>query len=337
MTPCLARRAQVTPDALGREAVLAAEAVRNTVRFMRTVQHEAIRSSLAKADASPVTVADFVVQALVVSRLARDFPGDPIVAEEDATPLRSETADALRRHVVDLVSHMRPGSDAEQVLGWIDRGRGSCGHRFWTLDPIDGTKGLLRGGQYAIALALVIDGMVQIGILGCPRLSLRTVQDAEGGLAIAVRDKGAWWAPLSGGVLTQLAVSAEACPTRARALRSYESRHGDVAEFNRVLRGLGSAAPPILMDGQAKHVLLAAGSAEVLLRIPVDHDYREATWDQAAGSLLVREAGGRVTDLEGQPLDFTTGRRLLRNRGVLASNGLLHDAVLRVVRQRSVG
>jgi 3'(2'), 5'-bisphosphate nucleotidase len=159
------------------------------------------------------------------------------------------------------------------------------------------------------------------------------VQDADGGVAIAVRGKGAWWASLSGGALTRLVVSPEARPACARALHSYESRHGDLTEFNRVLRGLGSAASPIRMDGQAKHVLLAAGAAELLLRIPINHDYREAMWDQAAGSLLVQEAGGRVTDLEGQPLDFTTGRRLLRNRGVLASNGLLHDAVLRVVRQ----
>jgi 3'(2'), 5'-bisphosphate nucleotidase len=85
------------------------------------------------------------------------------------------------------------------------------------------------------------------------------------------------------------------------------------------------------MDGQAKQVLLAAGAAELLMRIPMDPDYREAIWDQAAGSLLVEEAGGRVTDLEGSPLDFTTGRRLLRNRGLVASNCLLHDAVLGVL------
>ena len=88
------------------------------------------------------------------------------------------------------------------------------------------------------------------------------------------------------------------------------------------------------MDGQTKQVLLAAGAAELVMRIPTDPDYREAIWDQAAGSLLVEEAGGRVTDLEGLPLDFTTGRRLLRNRGLVASNGLLHDAVLGVLPRR---
>ena len=49
------------------------------------------------------------------------------------------------------------------------------------------------------------------------------------------------------------------------------------------------------MDSQAKHVLLAAGAAEFLLRVPVAGNYREAIWDHAAGSVLIEEAGGRVT------------------------------------------
>jgi 3'(2'), 5'-bisphosphate nucleotidase len=54
-------------------------------------------------------------------------------------------------------------------------------------------------------------------------------------------------------------------------------------------------------------------------------------WDCAAGSILIEEAGGRVTDVVGRTLDFTTGRRLLRNEGLLASNGLLHDAALAAI------
>jgi 3'(2'), 5'-bisphosphate nucleotidase len=239
----------------------------------------------------------------------------------------------------------------EQVLAWIDRGRRMCGRRFWTLDPIDGTKGLLRGGPYVIALALVVDGTVKIGIIGCPRLSVTTApastsdvpehatvaaveEDTDGGVAIAARGRGAWWMPLNGGHLTRLSVSSESNPAKTRALHSRESRHSDVEELHRVLRAFHSPAPPVLMDGQTKQVLLAAGAAELLMRIPIAPDYREAIWDQAAGALLVEEAGGRVTDLDGLPLDFTTGRHLLRNTGLVASNGLLHDAVLGITRDR---
>ncbi len=86
----------------------------------------------------------------------------------------------------------------------------------------------------------------------------------------------------------------------------------------------------MLMDSQAKCAVLAAGHAEIMLRLlsPDRPDYREKIWDQAAGSIIIEEAGGRVTDMDGKPLDFHTGRRLENNRGIVATNGLLHDKVL---------
>ena len=196
-------------DALGPIVVIASEVVRDATRFMRSAEPNAMTCTFTKPDGSPVTVADFVVQAFVASRLAGHFPADPLVAEEDASALRADTANQVRGRVVRLVGQMLPGREveAEQVLAWIDRGRGACGPRFWTLDPIDGTKGLLRGGQYVIALALVVHGTVEIGIVGCPRLSMTTApasttdvpehavvaavdDDAGGGVAIAARGRG---------------------------------------------------------------------------------------------------------------------------------------------------
>jgi 3'(2'), 5'-bisphosphate nucleotidase len=348
-----ARHEDVRVDSLGALVVVASEAVRDATGFMRRAEPGAISYTFTKANGSPVTVADFVVQAFVASRLARHVPGDPVVAEEDASALRAAAARHVREQVVRLVGQMLPGTNVktEQVLAWIDQGLGVCGQRFWTLDPIDGTKGLLRGGQYAIALALIVRGAVEIGIVGCPRLSMTTAPastrdvpehatvaavevDTDGGVAITARGRGAWWMPLNGGHLTRLSVSCESNPAKTRALHSRESRHSDIDELHRVLRVLHSSASPVLMDGQTKQVLLAAGASELLMRIPTDADYREAIWDQAAGALLVEEAGGRVTDLGGLPLDFTTGRHLLRNTGLIASNGVLHDAVLEVARRR---
>ncbi len=101
---------------------------------------------------------------------------------------------------------------------------------------------------------------------------------------------------------------------------------------------MGIHADPVQMDSQAKYAVLAAGGGELMLRLlsPSKLDYREKIWDQAAGSLVLEEAGGRLTDLDGASLDFTTGRNLTRNRGVLASNGMLHASALAALREIGV-
>ena len=76
-----------------------------------------------------------------------------------------------------------------------------------------------------------------------------------------------------------------------------------------------------------------AGDVLVRLISPSRPDYREKIWDQAAGSIVVTEAGGRITDLDARPLDFAQGRTLAKNRGILATNGLLHEPMLTALRK----
>ena len=92
-------------------------------------------------------------------------------------------------------------------------------------------------------------------------------------------------------------------------------------------------ADPVGIDSQCKYAMVAQGDAELYLRIPRDDVYREKIWDHAAGAILVEEAGGKVTDVFGKPLDFSRGRTLEQNRGVVASNGPNHDAVIRALAQ----
>jgi 3'(2'), 5'-bisphosphate nucleotidase len=72
------------------------------------------------------------------------------------------------------------------------------------------------------------------------------------------------------------------------------------------------------------------------MRFPVPKfpDRRQNTWDHAAGAIVVEEAGGRVTDMYGHPLDFSFGIKLINNQGIIASNGAIHEAVLAAVAQR---
>lgn len=87
------------------------------------------------------------------------------------------------------------------------------------------------------------------------------------------------------------------------------------------------------MDSQAKHAVIAAGQADLLLRLPARPEFRDKIWDQAAGAIVLEEAGGRVTDMWGANLDFGAGRILANNEGVIASNGRLHVGLLDALRR----
>lgn len=63
----------------------------------------------------------------------------------------------------------------------------------WAIDPIDGTQGFLRGGQYAVCLALIVDAKVQVGVIGCPNLPVdpSNPEGEKGCIFVAVRGQGA--------------------------------------------------------------------------------------------------------------------------------------------------
>jgi 3'(2'), 5'-bisphosphate nucleotidase len=85
------------------------------------------------------------------------------------------------------------------------------------------------------------------------------------------------------------------------------------------------------MDSQAKYATVARGFADAYLRLPTKTGYFEKIWDHAGGIAVVEEAGGRVTDVAGKTLDFSRGRELNQNRGVIVTNGLLHDQIVAAV------
>jgi 3'(2'), 5'-bisphosphate nucleotidase len=268
--------------------------------------------------------------------IMQSFPNDPLVGEEDSATLRTMQDGSSLDQVTSFVSKYTDQATPLSVCDWIDHGSADPAERYWTLDPIDGTKGFLRGGQFAVALALVEDGEVQIGVLGCPNLENGYTQKigGRGSVIVAARGQGTWETSLA---KTQdfksLQVSETGDPAQARLLRSFESAHTNETQMQALVDYLGLKPTPVLMDSQAKYSILAAGHGDLLFRLLSPHqpDYREKIWDQAAGSLVVEEAGGKVSDLDGKALDFTVGRTLAKNRGVLASNLRLHDAALAAI------
>jgi 3'(2'), 5'-bisphosphate nucleotidase len=316
------------------EKEVAIQAVTRAAKLCQMVRAEMVVDSLEKGDRSPVTVADFGSQALVCQCLAEAFPQDVIVAEEDSTDLHAHP-DKLSQ-VTQYVQRFYADVTPETVCAWIDAGNGAVTGRYWTLDPIDGTKGFLRNDQYAVALALVENGRLKVAGLACPALPL-SLDDpgAEiGSLFVAVQGEGAAMASLENPVFVSIHVAGESAQTQLRFVESVESAHGDHARQETVAQAAGITRPSLRMDSQAKYGAVARGDAALYLRLPSPKspDYREKIWDHAAGTLIVEEAGGRVTDMHGQPLDFASDYKMHHNRGVVVSNGALHPAVIEVLR-----
>ena len=312
---------------LANELQTALAAVREASLLCTAVQSAIGDGVHSKEDRSPVTVADFGSQALICRTLREAFPEDPVIAEEDSSALRTGDGNRLLKRVTQEVAEVRMGVDDATVCSWIDHGGArEYAPRFWTLDPIDGTKGFLRGEQYAIALALVVDGEVAVAALACPNL------DPGGVVFAAIKGGGTTVQPLgspSAPVTAKASGTTE--PAAARFVESVESGHSSHSDSARIAQELGIVLPPVRMDSQAKYAALARGDADIYLRLPTRPGYVEKIWDHAAGVLVIEEAGGRVTDMHGNRLEFHHGSRLEKNRGVIATNGLLHEAVLKAV------
>ncbi len=318
------------------EKQTAITAVVQAAALCRAVQQEmAVLDAIEKGDRSPVTVADFGSQALICRQLNVAFPGDPIVAEEDATALREPGKAVQLAQVTECVQRFQADATPERVCAWIDLGRGHVAPRFWTLDPIDGTKGFLRRQQYAISLALIEGGQVQVAVLGCPALPLDIEEPRSdvGALFVAVRGQGAAMAALADGNLVPIRVAQGGDPSRMRLVESVEEAHGNTALQEAVARAVAIQQAALRMDSQAKYGVLARGEAVLYLRLPSPRrpDYCEKIWDHAAGAMILQEAGGRVSDMYGRALDLAAGEAMRANRGIIASNGTLHEAVLRAL------
>ncbi|THV02210.1 3(2),5-bisphosphate nucleotidase HAL2 [Dendrothele bispora CBS 962.96] len=355
-----------------KEKELAISAVRRACGLTSSVFNRLVQNEkLVKGDKSPVTVGDFSAQALISAMIHHAFPSDVIVGEEDAADLRLDTSEStsLRERIVALANEaltqplvdgetaeweIGPGKEqtSAELLDAIDRGNYEGGRtgRMWCIDPIDGTKGFLRADQYAVCLALIVDSIVQVGVIGCPNLplDLSNPSGERGCIFFAVRGEGAFQIPITSSPSisppTKIQIPLTSDTSKLTFLESFESAHASHSTASAIASLLGVTNPPIRMDSQAKYGCLARGDGNggggVYMRLPVSGlgptaSYIEKIWDHAPGSLLVEEAGGIISDARGHPLDFGLGRTLGKgeNWGVIATGKDVHAKVLEAVKK----
>src|SRR5688572_19276644 len=211
--------------------------------------------------------------------------------------------DARLREVL-LGARPEDGWLSEETADGPDRLRR---RRVWIVDPIDGTRSFIAGRpEFAISIGLAEDGAAVVGVVYNP---------ARDELFWAIRGAGAYVQEGSGAA-ERLAVSERqpGQPAVMLASRSEIAAGGfDPFHDGWSIEPLGSTA--------YKLALIAWGRGEIFLsRGP------KSEWDVCGGVLLVQEAGGRVTDVDGREPRFN--RALPCMHGLVATNGVLHDTLL---------
>jgi len=314
------------------DAMLAA--ARDAARLCRRVQEHYLAAT-TKGEGrrkEPVTIADYGSQAILCRALQRHYPDDGVVSEESGTQFLELVAAEQRAYVLMILAEVlgRAVTEAE-VVAWLDFGKGKSSRRTWVIDPIDGTKGFIAWRHYAIACGLLVEGEVAEGIVAAPGYS-------EKGALFYTRDGAAWRAPLGGGAGERVAVSQRRHAGEFVAVQSLERQHASKSRMQRVRDDAGLAAARVIeLDSMEKYALVACGDADLYMRLPRKGvHYAHKIWDHVAGVALVCQAGGRVTDIDGSPLDFSQGETL-PNAGMVISNGQHHDRVIAAIGQVMAG
>ncbi|RWR90735.1 PAP-specific phosphatase HAL2-like protein [Cinnamomum micranthum f. kanehirae] len=365
-----------------RELDVAVRVVQMACCICQRVQESLIQSSngliKSKEDDSPVTVADWSVQATVSWVLAECFGSRnaSIVAEEDVQTLSKAEAAGLLESVVNTVNEClseapvfglagpKKPLGTQEILEAIGRCNSNGGPkgRHWVLDPVDGTLGFVRGDQYAIALAMIEDGEVVLGVLGCPnypmkkewlnyhhryyrfmsKLSPPTAESWDKGCVIYAQrgSQKAWMQPLihdgkkvvGPNSVREIRVSSIDEPALATFCEPVEKANSSHSFTAGLAHSVGLRKQPLRVYSMVKYAAIARGDAEIFMKF-ARAGYKEKIWDHAAGVLIIQEAGGVVTDAGGRPLDFSKGIYLEGlDRGIIACSGvILHEKIIKAV------
>ena len=187
--------------------------------------------------------------------------------------------------------------------------------RVWMVDPLDGTSDFVRGRSgFAVMIGLGFAGRPLLGVVLAP---------LSGVLYRAVRGEGAERVDPDGTV-TRLAVSTV---DELAAIRLVASKSHRTEAIDRVRGALGVQDEMNIGSVGLKLGLIARGERDLYVN-PESH---ASLWDTCAPEVILAEAGGRTTDLAGLPLDYL-GPSLRHQRGLVASNGRLHERVIETLR-----
>ncbi|KAI0535605.1 carbohydrate phosphatase [Xylaria digitata] len=341
------------------ELQVAIHAVQAAAKISQLVLHSDDKGTVDKEDLSPVTIADFAIQALLTATIHSIFPGDNFVGEESAADLRDNPL--LLSRVWELL--LRPQDDEAKALcklprspdemcEMIDRcGFGEPGGpesgRVWVFDPIDGTKTFVRREAYAINVALLEGGKQVLSVVGCPTLPANangpidnsTVDSTGlGSIVFAVKGYGTYVRPLveTSGEPVPRKIEPHAASASVADLRAVSCYHmldsGVDDAHEAIMARLGVTTKGCdFLAWVLRWVALGLGLANFTVWVYKKRERTGKIWDHAGAMLLFEELGGKITDINGKEIDLTAGRSLSKNHGFVAAYRSIHDVVLKAV------
>jgi 3'(2'), 5'-bisphosphate nucleotidase len=273
---------------------------------MKAAMSAAYDSELSKAIALACTAGERVV--------AIRSEGFEVDFKSGAEPVTRADREASS-YIVDGLLTAFPGDVVISEELEIDPARISAA-RVWYVDPIDGTRDFIRGDDgFAVMIGLCVQGVPILGVVHQPTLG-RTFLAAPG-VPAQVRQ--------SDGSVQLLRASSTSDPAQSRLAASASHRSSDI---DRVKKQLGIRDELNVGSVGLKLCLIALGARDLYVN-PVA---KTKAWDTCAPQVILAAAGGRLSDLYGDPIEYQT-IDLRHHHGLVASNGVLHDAVIRQMSQ----
>ena len=247
-------------------------------------------------------------------RVILGYYGNPelvVETKSDASPITAadKAADAL---ILDCLRTAFPG-DAFLTEESPDDASRFGKKRVWIIDPLDGTRDFIaQTGDFSVHIGLCIEGQAVLGVV---------YQPVRQALYHARRGGGAFLE--SSGVSTRIQTSTRREPGD---LRVGISRLNPDEGLGKCLAASGLAPRAVAMGASVKHMALARGDLDAVLNL----SSAEQEWDTCAPEVILVEAGCTVSDGDGRPLRYNQ-KDLFRRRGSVASNGLCHPLMIRVM------
>jgi 3'(2'), 5'-bisphosphate nucleotidase len=184
------------------------------------------------------------------------------------------------------------------------------GSRIWIVDPIDGTAGFAqKNGEFVVMIALVVDGSVAVGVVFEP---------ATWTFTFARRGAGCWRRGPNGDT-----VRCHVSATDQLGDATHSQSRSRAARTSPIMSLFSPARLIETFSAGRKLSLVAHGDADIYVLVYK----RFFDWDICAGHILVEEAGGRVTDLHGNTIQYCR-EDFAQVNGLVASNSILHSAAI---------